>query len=553
MRSLRKRRVGSYAVALFGVTVGLGVVLTPVVQFMSSPSQPAAGPDAANDLTAPWPSLKFPSIFTGPNSSIDLLSIPVGSEVQSERRVVAPLFPTSEFQKASPDSSFSGGLLKQQQVATAHSAAGGVDERRASMKQATASASDTGTDRAGAAALPASDVTGADDLADNDPADETDNWITPGVQVQEQVERRRKSRRRTNVRILQIGDSHTAADFFTGELRRVLQERFGDGGVGYIEAGRPHPGLRHAALTITASQGWTYSSLQRSGAKEAFYLSGFNATARGSGETLIFSSDRKIPWDRLEIEALFGPTEGEIVVSMDGVRLFSESLRAEKPERRVLRATPQKDAGATSHKLTIQTTSDAPVTIGSVGIFNLQAGVSVSKVGFPGATVDILNRLGERILSDELKRIDPHIVIIAFGTNEGFDDNLDLTTWTAKYVEALRRVRAALPAAHLILVAPPAASRLSQSLCSSPVNLERVREKILQIAEQQMLLSWDWSRLMPEKCGAQGWASMIPRLMAGDLVHLTKAGYELSARQFAKVVALVVADIRKGRHAVPDN
>ena len=39
--------------------------------------------------------------------------------------------------------------------------------------------------------------------------------------------------------ILQIGDSHTAADYFTGELRQKLQARYGNGGVGYLEpAGR---------------------------------------------------------------------------------------------------------------------------------------------------------------------------------------------------------------------------------------------------------------------------------------------------------------------------
>ena len=32
--------------------------------------------------------------------------------------------------------------------------------------------------------------------------------------------------------ILQIGDSHTSADFFSGELRQRLQQRYGNGGAG---------------------------------------------------------------------------------------------------------------------------------------------------------------------------------------------------------------------------------------------------------------------------------------------------------------------------------
>ncbi|MDN8790560.1 hypothetical protein Q0L87_13620, partial [Staphylococcus aureus] len=35
-------------------------------------------------------------------------------------------------------------------------------------------------------------------------------------------------------RILQIGDSHTAGDFFTDALRKRLQKTWGDGGIGWV-------------------------------------------------------------------------------------------------------------------------------------------------------------------------------------------------------------------------------------------------------------------------------------------------------------------------------
>ncbi len=36
------------------------------------------------------------------------------------------------------------------------------------------------------------------------------------------------------IRITQFGDSHSAADFFTGHLRYVLQKKYGDAGIGWI-------------------------------------------------------------------------------------------------------------------------------------------------------------------------------------------------------------------------------------------------------------------------------------------------------------------------------
>src|SRR6202040_4391800 len=46
--------------------------------------------------------------------------------------------------------------------------------------------------------------------------------------------------------ILQLGDSHTAADFFTGRVRERLQEIYGSGGAGSIVPGVPHPAVRSA-------------------------------------------------------------------------------------------------------------------------------------------------------------------------------------------------------------------------------------------------------------------------------------------------------------------
>jgi len=46
-------------------------------------------------------------------------------------------------------------------------------------------------------------------------------------------------RTRQAVRILQIGDSHTANDAFSGRMRERLQSRFGAAGLGWLPAGIP--------------------------------------------------------------------------------------------------------------------------------------------------------------------------------------------------------------------------------------------------------------------------------------------------------------------------
>jgi len=49
---------------------------------------------------------------------------------------------------------------------------------------------------------------------------------------------------KTPVHIIHWGDSHTAADEWTGGLRDQFRERFGDGGSGFSLAGHPFAGYR---------------------------------------------------------------------------------------------------------------------------------------------------------------------------------------------------------------------------------------------------------------------------------------------------------------------
>ncbi|HEX5430572.1 MAG TPA: hypothetical protein VFW83_01295, partial [Bryobacteraceae bacterium] len=72
----------------------------------------------------------------------------------------------------------------------------------------------------------------------------------------EQLFRNQQAALKGPVRILQYGDSHTAADLWTGELRSRFQEKFGDGGSGFSLAGRPYRGYRRADVLSGSSSGW---------------------------------------------------------------------------------------------------------------------------------------------------------------------------------------------------------------------------------------------------------------------------------------------------------
>ncbi len=266
-------------------------------------------------------------------------------------------------------------------------------------------------------------------------------------------------KKRGGLTILQIGDSHTAADYFTGEIRRLLQRRFGNGGPGYLEVGRPHPGVRSAIVNVAVSSGWSYSALQKSDDTARYHLSGFDAETRRAGETLKFTTAEPAAYDSIEIQTLSGPEHGDIEVSINDQPPTRYSLKSDEDGRQLFTIEPSK-AGTKLQKLQIKTLNDRRVTISGVGIFNRRSGVSYSNVGFPGATIDIVNKYDGEMLEQELKSLAPQIVVLAFGTNEGFNDNLDLERYRAHYRSVIQKIRAASPGARIVMVGPPQANRV---------------------------------------------------------------------------------------------
>jgi lysophospholipase L1-like esterase len=370
--------------------------------------------------------------------------------------------------------------------------------------------------------------------------------------------------------ILQLGDSHTAADFFTGEVRRRLHQRYGDGGPGYIDAGRPHPGIRSATFDVAASPGWSYSALQKSESGSTYYLSGFAAKTSHTGEILTFSARQPVPYDLVEIEVATGPQSGVIKVAFDSLDPIEERLATPRADHLVYRFMPDGKEMAALRRISITTAENQPVTIASVGIYNRRYGVSYSNIGFPGATVDLLNKFQEGLFSDELKRLAPQIVVLGFGTNEGFNDNLNLERYRAHYLEVIRRIRASLPDVRIVMIAPPQAGRkvpgcsiaancrpysaeAAQCDWPSPPQLARVRDIQQEIAQKEGIAIWNWAGIMPEKCAAHAWHTAATPLVTADHVHFTAEGYRLSADRFAEFLFPIVDSFKSKAHALSDH
>ena len=364
---------------------------------------------------------------------------------------------------------------------------------------------------------------------------------------------------RKGLTVLHFGDSHVASDLLTGAIRKRLQAKFGDGGPGYLVAGVPSAGARSESFEISASPGWRYTALQGSQDVGQFALSGFNSTAAHEGEVLTFSAGKPIEFDTVELEVTLRPNGGSLDVRVDDALFCHCQLTADQDMRAVLRLTRRPEAKGLMRKLTLTTTDDGPVSIASLSVTR-DDGLVYSQVGYPGATVNLLNKIEPMLLADELQRLRPHVVVLSFGTTEGGRDDLDIAAYKTRYVTVIRKIRAALPDVQLVMMLPPDGERLPEgckgqsatadckqglaplasTITGDPAcvwmtlpHLIDVRDTQLTIAREESVPSWNWSDLMPQTCGAHQWTKASPRLMSADHVTLTPEGYRRSAEQFA--------------------
>ena len=361
--------------------------------------------------------------------------------------------------------------------------------------------------------------------------------------------------------ILQLGDSHTAADMFTGRVRKRLQEAFGDGGRADIVPGTPHAGVRSALFESGASDGWAYEALQKSGDPNRLYVSGFNAVSHREGATLDLKARGSESFETVDVAFLTEPGGGRAEVLLDGKPAGRVDLDGAANARTALRASPA--GGGRFREVMVRSLTDRPVAVSNIEVERPGDGVSYISFGFPGATVQLLDRLSSRNLADDLSRIAPDVVVLAFGTNEGWDDSLNVAAYIAQYEKIVDRIQQLRTGVRIVIIGPPDGARAGAAVqavstggdgnscrVSTPPKLNAVRDAQRALAERIGASFWDWSSIMPAHCGAQVWAAASPPLMAHDYVHMTLDGYNRSADHFADYLIPLISRAWTSTHVV---
>ncbi|MCW5747877.1 MAG: hypothetical protein KIT36_16930 [Alphaproteobacteria bacterium] len=369
-----------------------------------------------------------------------------------------------------------------------------------------------------------------------------------------------QGRRTGRVTIVQIGDSHTATDHFSGRLRELFQQRFGDGGRGMLPPGSPFPYWKPYQVEVSQSGKWQVLSSNSSANGDAgiYGLSGFVVRGSKSSETMVLSASEGRVFDRVEVEVMRQPRGGALDVFIDGRSAGVIDTRGNVYDiyRRGFDAP-----GAANVEL--RPRGNGPVDVADWAVYRRGPGVVLTSHGFSGAQVNLLGRWNELFVAEQMRYLHPALIIVAFGTNEGFASQERLGDYAAEFRGRLEALRRAAPGASIVVVGPPDANRLpsycgrnigdkrpcvplnraesanytsmlshnDRALCRwhTPAAIDYVRHVQEQVARQMNVYFWNWAAVQGGACGADRWARQ--ELAHRDHVHMRQDGYWRSADQ----------------------
>lgn len=337
-------------------------------------------------------------------------------------------------------------------------------------------------------------------------------------------------KRKAPVRILWLGDSHTAADYLTGALRARLQTRFGAAGPGFVRVGvKPY---RHTQVRWSCDGPWRVEPAQPARRTQfddgVFGLGGMRTFPDEAPAQAAFELSPGTAHGQLHWQVWFSLGEGaSFRVSLAGVsQVVSRSSAT--PEVPGAGFSSLALDSAISDKLELVTLGGAPRFYGLIAEGS-EPGLVLDAVGVDGARLATALAWSEASFEAAVRMRSPSLVAFAFGTNEAFDaDKLD--KYRPQYQAMLARVRAAAPDADCLLIGPPDANAVTGG--SEP--------RIAEIDALQSSIAGELGcgyvsqlAIMGGPGGYTRWAQKSPSLARGDRLHLSVKGYEVVASSIA--------------------
>ena len=369
--------------------------------------------------------------------------------------------------------------------------------------------------------------------------------------------------------IMQLGDSHSAGDYFSARMRELFQARFGSAGRGLLPPGMADRYYNPRLVSVQATVGWTRAQASPTAENGPLGVAGIRQDALLGGENLTLRGDEAAGFDTAYLTLLRQPGGGSLRLTAPGATpaIIPTAGDTEAPFWVELNLPPG------TNEWQVDTLGDGPISLLSWGAHRHGRGVLYNNFGIIGTRVDVLGQLRPDIVALEWRHQPPKLIVLIYGTNEAFGPANLVEGYEQLFTQSVATLVANAPGAAVLVIGPPDGNRRARPqpgqseaarVCGTtparprattrdpgirdpgprataaaragqpwvrPAQLDLVNAAQRDAAARNGWLFWDWSAAMGGPCAMQAWTRADPPLGQPDHIHLTQAGYQRSAEQ----------------------
>jgi lysophospholipase L1-like esterase len=333
------------------------------------------------------------------------------------------------------------------------------------------------------------------------------------------------------VRIMQFGDSHTAADIFTGQMRALMQAKFGNGGLGFQYAGHPFAGYRLLGSSRSQTSGWQTQGNRFTDLGDGDTgLGGIAISARRPGESVFLTTT----CETLQVQYLRQPGGGALDFSDNGqpvseIKTGTEDSAGAGDSSARGAGTFTYSCTPGEHEFQLITMDSAPVRL--LGLVTEQAGVTYECLGINGAVAPLILKWNQQMFAEYLGERNPNLIVLAYGTNEAAESASRNDEYVTELHEVLQNLHRIVPGTSILLLGPYdralKVGRGRHAAWQTQAAIDRI------IADQKEACRVDGCAFYDQRARMGGPGTMqrwVPDSLAQvDHTHLTGTGYRVLA------------------------
>ncbi len=330
------------------------------------------------------------------------------------------------------------------------------------------------------------------------------------------------------VRVLWYGDSAIVSDGYTRVVRRALQERFGDGGPGFVLAAEAFDGYLRDGVRMKRS-GWRHGNVIQDEVRNGRYGLGGIVAAGSKGASLTLEP-KSGSVRGVDVFVQRGPKAGTVGVFVDGARepvaTFDASADALADEVWRVRF----DA-AVKEQVRVKVMS------GTVRVYGASLetgrGVQLDALGILGVRARRWLNADAAHMKGQVAARNPDLLVINFGGNERVDPGLTEDRHADDISATLALLRAGAPSASCLVVGPLLHGTEVRGAMVVDPQLDILYAAQRRAATAAGCAFLDTIALMggADRSTLKTWRKK--RWLSGDYAHLTSAGHEELGRRMA--------------------